>query len=49
MNNAFEKDVKQIQKLVSNAQKKTGNLMALNDGGTMPDKKLQQTLEQTMG
>ena len=49
MNNAFEKDVKQIQKLVNNAQKKTGNLMALNDGGAMPDKKLQQTLEQTMG
>ena len=47
--NTYENDVKRIQKLVNNAQKKTGNLMALNDGGAMPDKKLQQTLEQTMG
>lgn len=45
----FLKDMTRIQELVGNSFTATGGLVALADGGAMPEAKLQQTLEKTLG
>lgn len=45
----FKKDMARIQELVGSAFTATGGLVALADGGTMNDAKLQKTLETAAG
>ena len=45
----FGKDIKRIHKLVGDAYSKAGKLLAISDGAPLPQRKLQQTLEQVAG